>query len=38
MAVVGLSAGAFFAAQFHVAFSSELIGAGIIAGGPYYCT
>lgn len=33
----GLSAGAFFAIQFHVAFSSELIGVGVFAGGPYYC-
>ena len=25
------------AAQFHVAFSGTLVGAGIIAGGPFYC-
>ena len=35
--VSGLSSGAFMAAQFHVVYSSTLIGAGIIAGGPYYC-
>ncbi len=35
--VSGLSSGAFMAAQFHVAHSCSLIGAGIIAGGPYYC-
>lgn len=35
--VSGLSSGAFMASQFHVAFSSTLVGAGIIAGGPFYC-
>ena len=35
--VSGLSSGAYMAQQFHVAFSSDLIGAGIVAGGPYYC-
>jgi poly(3-hydroxybutyrate) depolymerase len=35
--VSGLSSGAFMAAQFHVAFSRILVGAGIIAGGPFYC-
>lgn len=35
--VSGLSAGGFFAHQFHVAFSSLVNGAGIIAGGPYGC-
>eukprot|EP00117_Sycon_ciliatum_P004428 scpid97007/ scgid0519/ len=35
--VSGLSAGGFFAVQYHVAFSSQVIGAGIVAGGPYYC-
>lgn len=33
----GISAGAFMAAQFHVAFSKTVIGAGIVAGGPYAC-
>ena len=33
----GLSSGAFMAAQFHVAHSSQVRGAGILAGGPYYC-
>ena len=35
--VSGLSSGAFMAVQFDVAYSSILKGAGIIAGGPYYC-
>lgn len=35
--VSGLSSGAFMAAQFQVAYSSIMIGAGIIAGGPFYC-
>lgn len=35
--VSGLSAGAFMAAQFQVAFSSITVGAGIVAGGPYGC-
>ncbi len=36
--VSGLSSGGFMTAQFHVAYSSSLIGAGIIAGGPYFCS
>ena len=35
--VSGLSSGGFFAHQFHVAYSSLVKGAGIIAGGPYAC-
>lgn len=35
--VSGLSAGGFMAVQFHIAFSSVVMGAGVIAGGPYYC-
>lgn len=35
--VSGLSSGAYMAGQFHVAFSGELVGAGIVAGGPYDC-
>lgn len=35
--VSGLSSGAFMATQFDTAFSNELIGAGIVAGGPFYC-
>src|SRR5260370_19350232 len=35
--VSGLSSGGYMAVQFDVAFSSILRGAGIIAGGPYYC-
>jgi poly(3-hydroxybutyrate) depolymerase len=36
--VSGLSSGAFMAAQFQVAYSSIMVGAGIIAGGPFYCS
>ncbi|MEY8205244.1 MAG: poly(3-hydroxybutyrate) depolymerase [Bermanella sp.] len=35
--ISGLSSGAFMASQFHVAYSKELVGAGIIAGGPWNC-
>ncbi len=37
ISVSGLSSGAYMAGQFHVAFSEEVIGAGIVAGGPYGC-
>jgi len=33
----GLSAGAFMAIQFHVAFSQNIRGAAVFAGGPFYC-
>ena len=33
LSVSGLSSGAFFAVQFHVAFSETVMGAGIVAGG-----
>ena len=36
--VSGLSSGAFMTVQFHVAYSHLMVGAGVIAGGPYYCT
>ena len=35
--VSGVSSGGYMAVQFDVAFSSILRGAGVIAGGPYYC-
>jgi poly(3-hydroxybutyrate) depolymerase len=35
--VSGVSSGAYFAVQFHVAHSAIVKGAGAIAGGPYYC-
>ena len=35
--VSGLSSGAFMAAQFAVAYSATVSGAGIVAGGPFYC-
>ena len=38
LVVSGLSSGAYMANQMHVAFSTTFTkGAGIIAGGPYYC-
>ncbi len=35
--VSGVSSGAFMAVQFEVAHSAIVRGAGIIAGGPYFC-
>lgn len=35
--VSGLSSGAFFAHQFHIAFSGTVAGAAVLAGGPYGC-
>ena len=35
--VSGLSAGAFMAVQLQVAYSASIAGAGVVAGGPYYC-
>lgn len=35
--VSGLSSGAFMAVQYDVAFSASVLGAGIVAGGPYNC-
>jgi poly(3-hydroxybutyrate) depolymerase len=35
--VSGLSAGAFMASQFHIAHSRNVVGVGIVAGGPYGC-
>jgi hypothetical protein len=35
--ISGISAGAFMAAQLFQAFSSMFVGAGLFAGGPYYC-
>lgn len=35
--VSGISSGAYMAVQFHVAHSATVRGAGVIAGGPYYC-
>nr|VFK21865.1 MAG: poly(3-hydroxybutyrate) depolymerase [Candidatus Kentron sp. LFY] len=37
ISVSGISSGAFFAHQFHVVHSEHVMGAGIVAGGPYYC-
>ena len=35
--ISGLSSGAFMSAQFHIAYSESLVGAGIVAGGPWNC-
>jgi predicted esterase len=35
--VSGLSSGAFMAVQLQVAYSRSIVGAGVVAGGPYYC-
>jgi poly(3-hydroxybutyrate) depolymerase len=35
--VSGISSGGYMAVQFHVAHSSVVIGAGVLAAGPYYC-
>lgn len=35
--VSGVSSGAYMAGQYHVAHSAEVGGAGLIAGGPYWC-
>ena len=35
--VSGFSSGAFMAVQLQVAYSDSIIGAGVVAGGPYYC-
>lgn len=37
MSVSGLSSGAYMAGQLQVAHSDRIIGAGIVAGGPYGC-
>lgn len=36
--VSGLSAGAYMADQFFVAFSEDMLGCGLFAGGPYGCS
>jgi predicted peptidase len=33
ISVSGISSGAYFAVQFHVAFSSNIMGVGVFAGG-----
>ena len=37
ISVSGLSSGGYMAVQFEVAYSSLVMGAGVIAGGPYFC-
>ena len=36
--VSGISSGGYMAVQFQIAYSSIVRGAGIVAGGPYYCS
>jgi len=36
--VTGVSSGAYMAGQLHVAYSSAINGAGLVAGGPYACS
>jgi poly(3-hydroxybutyrate) depolymerase len=36
--VSGLSSGAYMAGQYQIAHSAEVVGAGLIAGGPYGCS
>lgn len=35
--VSGLSSGAYMAVQLHVAHSKSIVGAAVVAGGPYFC-
>src|SRR5687768_10876991 len=35
--VSGISCGAYMAGQFHLAFSTTVVGAGVVAGGPWGC-
>eukprot|EP00163_Fabomonas_tropica_P031652 TRINITY_DN760_c0_g3_i1.p1 TRINITY_DN760_c0_g3~~TRINITY_DN760_c0_g3_i1.p1 ORF type:complete len:355 (-),score=92.54 TRINITY_DN760_c0_g3_i1:113-1177(-) len=35
--ISGLSAGGFMAVQYHVAFSSDMAGIAVYAGGPFFC-
>ncbi len=37
ISVSGISSGGYMANQFHIAHSSKVMGAGILAGGPYHC-
>lgn len=37
LTVSGLSSGGFMAVQYHVAYSAEVRGAGIVAAGPWFC-
>ena len=38
VSVSGISSGAFMAVQFHVAHAANVVGAGVVAGGPYRCS
>jgi hypothetical protein len=36
--ICGFSSGAFMTTQMHFAYSKDVISAGVVAGGPYYCS
>src|SRR5512147_867029 len=38
ISVSGISSGGFMAHQFHIAHSANIMGTGIVAGGPYGCS
>src|SRR5512132_149311 len=38
ISVSGISSGGFMAHQFHIAHSANIMGVGIVAGGPYGCS
>lgn len=38
LTVSGISSGAYMAHQFHIANSSSVTGAALVAGGPYFCS
>ncbi len=37
VSISGLSAGGYMAVQYHISYSSQIMGVGVIAGGPYHC-
>jgi len=37
ISISGVSAGGWLAVQYHVAHSSQIMGVGVVAGGPYHC-
>ena len=37
ISISGISSGGWLAVQYHIAHSSQIMGAGVVAGGPYHC-
>ena len=37
ISISGVSAGGWLAVQYHIAHSSQIMGVGVVAGGPYHC-